>query len=205
MEILLYVAAAVVAYLVGSWNPSITFSKLIYKKDIRTCGSGNPGFTNFKRTFGSKWAWPVFIMDLGKAAVVVAIFAHLFDVYLGDYHLGAAFTGLFAMLGHAFPIWYKFKGGKGFSVYMSTIWFIDWRAGLVATVVLVVLLLTTKYMSLATMCAVASTVICLLIVGTKSSVTIVLCAIQVLFMIYRHKENIKRLINGTESKFSFKK
>ena len=53
----LYIAAAITAYLVAGWNPAITLSKAIYKKDIRTCGSGNPGFTNFKRTFGNKWAW----------------------------------------------------------------------------------------------------------------------------------------------------
>lgn len=204
MKVFLFIAAAVCAYLVGGWNPAITFSKLIYKKDIRTCGSGNPGFTNFKRTFGNKWAWWVFALDLSKAAVVVAIFAHLFKVYVGDYHLGAAYTGMFAMLGHAFPAYYKFKGGKGFSVYMSTIWFIDWRAGVVAAILLVVLLLTTKYMSVATLSAVVSTVFVLLILGTDSPITIILCAAQVLFILIRHKENLKRLKNGTESKFSFK-
>lgn len=204
MKALLYLSAALCAYLVSGLNPAIIMSKLIYHKDIRTCGSGNPGFTNFKRTFGNKWAWWVFALDLSKAAVVVAIFAQLFKTFLGDYQLGAAYTGLFAMLGHAFPIWYKFKGGKGFSVYMSTVWFVDWRAGLIAVAVLVFLLLTTKYMSLSTMSAVASTVVFLLIAGTKSPYTVGLCAVQILFIIYRHKENIKRLLKGTESKFVLK-
>lgn len=204
MEALLYFSAALCAYLVSGLNPAIIISKLVYHKDIRTCGSGNPGFTNFKRTFGNKLAWWVFILDLTKAAVVVAVFAHLFKIYLGDYQLGAAYTGLFAMLGHSYPIWYKFKGGKGFSVYMSTIWFVDWRAGILATVILVVLLLGTKYMSLSTMSAVSSTVVYLLVTGTKSPYTVVLCAVQVLFIIFRHKENIKRLLNRTESKFVLK-
>lgn len=114
MKTLLYIAAAVCAYLVAGINPAIELSKRIYHKDIRTCGSGNPGFTNFKRTFGNKWAWWVLIFDLCKGAIVTAIFSHLFGYYLNNYQLGAAYTGLFALLGHSFPIWYRFKGGKGF-------------------------------------------------------------------------------------------
>lgn len=203
MEILLYFLAAVCAYLTAGLNPAIIISKAVYKKDIRTCGSGNPGFTNFKRTFGGKWGWPVFFLDLGKAALVVAVCAWLFGKYLDAYQLGAAYTGLFCMLGHAFPIWYGFKGGKGFLVYMSTIWFVDWRAGLLATALLVALLLTTKYMSLSVMCAVTSGVIYLAVAGADSPAVICLCAAQVFFIICRHRENIKRLVSKSEPKFSF--
>ena len=201
MTILILCIAAVCAYLVSGLNPAIILSKSIYHKDIRECGSGNPGFTNFKRTFGNKWAWWVFVLDLGKAAAVVALFAFLYSRFGGDYQFGAAFTGLFAMAGHAFPVWYGFKGGKGFLVYMSIIWFVSWRAGLVAAAVLVVLLLTAKFMSLASMCAVTSTILWLAVFREAGPVTIILCAVQVLFIIYRHKENIVRLAKGTESKF----
>lgn len=64
MEALLYISAALAAYLVAGWNPAITFSKVIYKKDIRICGRGNPGFINFRRSFGNKWAWYVLVLDL---------------------------------------------------------------------------------------------------------------------------------------------
>ena len=87
---------------------------------------------------------------------------------------------------------------------MSTIWFIDWRAGIVATAVLVVLLLTTKYMSLSTMTAVTSSVITLLITGTDHLAVTVICAVEVVFMIVRHRENFKRLFAGTEHKFYLK-
>ncbi|MBQ8250126.1 MAG: glycerol-3-phosphate acyltransferase, partial [Clostridia bacterium] len=150
MEMLLYISAALSAYLVAGWNPAITFSRAIYKKDIRTCGSKNPGFTNFKRTFGNKWAWWVLALDLSKAAIVALIFAVLFENYLDCYQFGAAYTGIFAMLGHAYPVWYKFKGGKGFLVCLSTAWVTDPRVGLIATVIMIVLLLSTKYMSLST-------------------------------------------------------
>lgn len=203
MTVLLYLSAALCAYLVAGINPAIEFSKRIYHKDIRTCGSGNPGFTNFKRTFGNKWAWWVLLLDLAKVAVVVAVFAWLFELRLGQYQLGAAYTGLFALLGHAYPVWYGFKGGKGFLVYLSVIWFIDWRAGLVALLVMLVLLALTRYMSLSTVAAMLSCPVTLAVTGAPGSV-IALCAVSVLYIAYRHKENFKRLKNGTESKFSLK-
>lgn len=203
MKALLYISASLAAYLVAGWNPAITFSKAIYKKDIRTCGSGNPGFTNFRRSFGNKWAWLVLALDLSKAAVVVGLFANLFEQYLGAYQLGAAFTGLFALLGHAFPIWYGFKGGKGFLVSLSTVFVLDWRVGLIATLIMVVLLLTTKYMSLSTVTAMLPSPVFLLLFGTSTNAVLIITAI-VLFVAIRHKENFKRLIAGTESKFSVK-
>ena len=203
LKVILYASAAICAYLVAGLNPAIILSKAVYKKDIRTCGSGNPGFTNFKRSFGNKLAWWVLVLDLLKAAVVVAVFAQLFKIYLDDYRLGAAYTGLFAMAGHAYPVWYKFKGGKGFLVYMSVIWFIDWRAGLVALLIMLTLLLTTKYMSLSTVTALLSCPITLLIIRASVPV-VILCAVCVIFMAVRHKENFKRLLNGTESKFYLK-
>lgn len=203
MKIMLYLSAALVAYFVAGWNPAITFSKAIYKKDIRTCGSGNPGFTNFKRTFGNKWAWLVLALDLSKAAVVVGAFAWLFQKYYGCFQLGAVYTGIFALLGHAYPIWYHFKGGKGFLVCLSTVWVIDWRVGLLATLIMVVLVLVTKYMSLSTVAALLVSPVLLLLFKTPLSVVII-CTIEVLFVAVRHKENFKRLIAGTESKFSVK-
>lgn len=204
MEIILYIAAAVSAYLVSGWNPAITFSKLIYKKDIRTCGSGNPGFTNFKRTFGNKWAWFVLALDMSKAAIVVVLFAILFNMQMGRFQFGAAYTAIFAVVGHAFPVWYGFKGGKGFLVSLSSAWVIDWRVGLIATVIMIVLLLITKYMSLSTVVAMLCCPVMLAIFGTELPVILMMTAI-VLFMTIRHKENFKRLIKGTESRFELRK
>ncbi|MGM9650499.1 MAG: glycerol-3-phosphate acyltransferase [Faecousia sp.] len=203
MKALLYISGAVCAYLVAGWNPAITFSKRIYKKDIRTCGSGNPGFTNFRRTFGNKWAWWVLALDLCKAALVVALFANLFARYLGCYQLGAAYTGLFALLGHAFPVWYRFKGGKGFLVCLSTMWVVDWRVGLFATVLMVVLLLTVKYMSVATVTALLTCPVMLLLLKAPVSV-VLLCAVSAGFVAVRHAENFKRLRSGTEPRFTVK-
>ena len=204
MKILLYILAAVCGYVIAGMNPAIAISKAVYKKDIRECGSGNPGFTNFKRTFGNKWAWWVLVLDLSKAAVVVGLFAYLLSRQGVDFQFGAAYTGIFCMLGHAFPFQFKFKGGKGFLVCLSTMYVIDWRVGLIATGIMVVLLLVTKYMSLSTTLAMLLCPILLIPFGASIPVILMAAACAV-FMAVRHKENFKRLVKGTESKFSLKK
>ncbi len=220
MDIFLFIAAAVCGYLVCGINPAILISKLVYKKDIRTCGSGNAGFTNFKRNFGHKWAWWVLLFDLLKAAIVIAIFAILFRQFstITDrqddlFKLGAAFTGLFCVIGHSFPAWYKFKGGKGFLVTMSLVWFIDWKIGLIGLAIFMVLLFTVNYMSLASIVSMFSCPVLLLIFeifeATKPNgafrgieiAIIVLYFLAVSLMVIRHFENIKRLLTGTEKKF----
>lgn len=204
MKAFAYIISAVFAYFVSGLNPAIIMSKAIYKKDIRTCGSGNPGFTNFKRVFGNKYAWFVFVLDILKGAVISVVAGLLFRAYVGSWALGVAYAGLFAMLGHAFPIYYVFKGGKGFLVCLSTVWFIDWRAGVIATAVLVIMLPLTKYMSLSTMSALVAGAVAVAAFGGGLAVSI-MYAVCVLFVIVRHKQNIVRLVQGTESKFSFGK
>ena len=200
MMTFLYIAAAVTAYLVAGWNPAITFSKAVYGKDIRTLGSGNPGFTNFKRNFGNL-AWLILVLDLSKGAAVVALFAVLFGREAGLYELGAVYTGLFAVLGHSFPVWYGFKGGKGFLVGLSTLWVADWRVGGIATLIMIVLLLTTKYMSLSTVTALVLAVLLFALFGAEAEV-IIIWAVTALFVFWRHRENFRRLFAGKESKFS---
>ena len=203
MKVFLYIAAAVCGYFVSGMNPAILLSKAIYKKDIRECGSGNPGFTNFKRSFGNKWAWWVLLLDLSKAAVVTGVFAWLLSLQGVNFHFGAAYTGIFCMLGHAFPVQFKFKGGKGFLVALSTMFVIDYRVGLIATAVMILLLLTTKYMSLSTTVAMLICPIILIPFGASLPV-ILMVAACVIFMAIRHKENFKRLIKGKESKFTLR-
>ena len=119
------------------------------------------------------------------------------------FQFGAAYTGFFAMIGHAFPIWYKFKGGKGFLVCLSTVFVIDWRIGLAATLLMIVLLLTTKYMSLSTVSAILISPVLMLLLDTNIY-AVALFGVCAVFMTVRHKENFKRLISGTESKFKLK-
>ena len=184
MTALLFIGAALCGYLISGLNPAIILSKAIYHKDIRECGSGNPGFTNFKRSFGGKLAWCVLILDLTKAALVALVFGLLCK----------------AQLGHAYPVFYKFKGGKGFLVSLSTMWVVDWRAGLIATVLMVILLLTTKYMSLSTVVAMLTCPLTLWLFDSSLTV-ILICTGIVLFMAIRHYQNFIRLFKGTENRF----
>ena len=198
-------AFAIVAYLIGGVNAAIVISKLKYKQDIRTQGSGNPGFTNFKRVYGLN-GWAVFVMlsDIIKAVIPVSIamivFGNLYD--MGQF--GAAFTGLFAMLGHCFPVWYGFKGGKAFMTGFGTIWFVDWRMALIAMVLFIVLLLLIKYMSVASCISSVACPVILSIFGAESIVVLIISAASALLVVIRHKENFKKLAQGTESKFTFK-
>lgn len=203
MKILLYICAAVCGYVIAGINPAIALSKAIYKKDIRECGSKNPGFTNFKRTFGNKWAWWVLVLDLSKAAVVVGFFAWLMSSQGVDFQFAAAYTGIFCILGHAFPLQYQFKGGKGFLVCLSTMYVINWRVGLIATGIMIVLLLITKYMSLSTTLAMLLCPILMIPFGTSLPVLLMSLACA-LFMAIRHKENFIKLIQGKESKFALR-
>lgn len=201
--ILLCMISAISAYLLGGINGAIILSRVVYHEDIRTKGSGNPGFTNFKRVHGFAPAtFAVMAIDIFKTIIPTLTFMLLFDHFCGEAKFGAAFTLLFCMLGHVFPVWYKFKGGKAVMAYLSGIWFVDWRMGLICFGIFLILLLTVRYMSLASMTFAFSAPIVLFIIDRDWKV-IVLTAILAVLVIVRHKDNIIRLCKGTESKFSF--
>lgn len=204
LTVAMFALAAACAYLISGINPAIILSKAIYGKDIRTLGSKNPGFTNFKRNFGMKWAIVVMVLDLLKSALPAVAFGIVFEELWGEWMLGVTFTCLFSMLGHAYPVWYGFRGGKGFLVCLSAMWACDWRVGLTATLIMVVLLLVTEYMSLSTTVAMLFCPLVVWLVG-GSHPEIIFCAISVLFMAWRHKANFVRLAQGTESKFQLYK
>ncbi len=200
MNIAIWFIAAIAAWLFGGINISIVLSKLVYHEDIRTKGSGNPGFTNFKRVYGGWLAWVVFCFDFIKGAVPCLLFGLWFNALGLGFQLGAAYTGLFIMIGHSFPPFYKFKGGKGFLVLLSELFVLDWRAGLIAFGVLCILLLTVKFMSVSTMSALVLGAVSLIPLRCNY-IAIILYSVCVVFMIIRHKSNIVRLFKGTESKF----
>lgn len=206
MKAVALIVAAIVPYLIAGVNPSILLSKLVYRQDIRTQGSKNPGFTNFKRVYGWKLAWLVFILDLAKGAVACLVAGYLFRAAWSDFHLGAAYGALFAMLGHAYPVWYGFKGGKTVTVWLCSIWFIDWRAGLVAVGVFLVLLFTVQIMSVASMSASVAFAAALglfegLLDGGLRLPVLLLSLAAAALLIWRHHANIDRLIHGTENRF----
>ncbi len=208
LKVLLYLGAALSAYLICSVNPAIILSKAIYHQDIRTLGSHNAGFTNFKRCFGGRHAWFVFFLDIAKSLVPCIVFGLLFRSLYDAWQLGVAFTGFFGMLGHAYPIWYRFQGGKAFLVYVATVFMVDWRVGLIAFGLFLLLLFTVKYMSLASLSTALSAPVALFLFdlldgnGSLNVWVLVLCLLCALLLVFRHKANIVRLIHGEEKKFS---
>lgn len=200
---LLFVIAAVSAYLICGLNPAIALSRAIYHEDIREKGSKNPGFTNFKRVYGNT-AWIVFVLDVLKSVLPCVVFGILFGKLFDMRQIGVAFTGFFAILGHSFPVWYRFKGGKGFLCAATAIFLIDWRVGLICAAVFVILLFTVKFMSLSSISAAFVAPIALAIIGFDEPKpwVLVCCIVSAALVIARHHENIKRLISGTEKKFS---
>ncbi|MBO4579503.1 MAG: glycerol-3-phosphate acyltransferase [Clostridiales bacterium] len=207
--IVLFVLTGVAAYLVCALNPAIIMARLVYKEDIRTKGSGNPGFTNFKRVYGNKVAWFVFALDIGKTVVVILGGILLLTAFGFDRNLVASFIGICALMGHVFPVWYRFVGGKGFLVWAVAIFFCDWKAGLVALAMMALFLFTKRYMSLAVLMFCSSGTIAIIVFAAIANIpyfwpVILIMTAGTVLVTVRHRENIVRIKNGTESKFYFK-
>jgi glycerol-3-phosphate acyltransferase PlsY len=204
MAAFLFVITAAVAYLLGGVNGSIIISKYIYRKDIRSFGSGNPGLTNFYRVFGKGGVLLVIVIDILKNAAPVIIGGWLIG-QTSDYGLlGRQLAGLCAMIGNAFPVYYGFRGGKGVMAMGIILFFIDWRVALAAWGIFLILLLLTRYVSLSAVIGVVSypLMIGLLKLGGMWELLIAIACVT--FLITRHRENIKRLLKGTEPKFSIR-
>ena len=205
MTVLIYVLTAIVSYVVAAVNPAIVLSRLVYHSDVRKEGSGNPGFTNFHRVYGGKLSWLVFVLDIGKCVAVSLVAGLVFaPAYFSTRALGAAYAGVFALLGHTYPVFYRFKGGKGFLVTFALLWVLDWRAGLVATAVMLTVLPLSGFMSLSSILTLLAGAVTLIIVKLHTP-ALFLTFGAVLLVIWRHRGNIARLVAGTEKKFSFRK
>ncbi len=201
VKIIVAVACAVGSYLVCGLNPAIILSRRIYGEDIRNSGSGNAGFSNFKRVYGSKYAWWVFVLDLAKSALLPAISGLLFMLTGMGWINGVWVSGVFCLLGHAYPVWYGFHGGKGFLTVLAMAFMLDWRCGLLAFAVMTVLLLTVKIMSVSTLSGLLAGAILLWFICPSLPAKIAFTAC-VVFVWARHHENINRLFHGKESRFN---
>ena len=207
MKIAVWFITALFAYFFTGINLAILLSKAVYHEDIRTKGSGNPGFTNFKRVYGGALSWVIFVFDLVKGAIPVLVGGLLFSAFLdceGAFRIGAAFAGLCGVIGNSFPVYYSFQGGKGFLVCLSCLFFLDWKAGLIAFGVLTLLVFTVKWMSVSTLSALIVGAALLPVFGCPALASVFYAA-SVLWVIARHRKNLARLFAGQEPKFSFGK
>ncbi len=217
--ILTVVLAAVIGYLLGSVNSAITVVRLLKHEDVRKVGSGNAGLTNTLRCYGKFCALLTLIGDLSKGVVAVLLsrdlLAHL--IIGGDplnYNFIGYVAGMLAIIGHVFPLYYGFKGGKGVLVGVSVFLVLDWRVFCILIGIFALILLISRYVSLssiiATACAPFVTVISQYVRGVgyqpwQLALHFVLTAIMASIIIWMHRSNIQRLRAGTENKFGKKK
>lgn len=207
--------SAVVAYFLGCFNGAVIVSKYILRDDVRTHGSGNAGLTNFYRTFGGPLTAVVILTDVLKAVAAVLISQWLMfrgytivisasaTVELWD-TIAKYWAGVFCLLGHMFPVMFKFKGGKGILSGGTIAWMIDWRVALVVWGGFLILAVVTKYVSLGSCWAGLSFPFVSWFVY-HSFLILVLAAICGGLILWQHRGNISRLLHGTESKFHFRK
>ena len=190
-----------VSYLLGCFNGSVMTSHFIIRDDVRQHGSGNAGLTNFYRTYGARYALCVIICDMGKTVLACLIGGYLMHWVVGDWTLGLLIAGIGCELGHMFPVFFGFKGGKGILSGGTLVWLLDWRVGLIAWGLFAVLWLTTRYVSLGSVTATASMPVSVfLLMGHNWLYTVLSAAIAAL-VIWCHRGNIQRLLSGTEKKF----
>ncbi len=180
------------AYLLGS----ITFGEIIAKVkgvNLREVGSGNVGATNVSRALGKKYGILVFFLDMLKGFIPTTFAVKIFGID----SLWVAFTGLGAVLGHMFPIFWGFRGGKGVATAFGVILAVSPKVALFSFFVWVLVVLLTRYVSLGSIAASLSTVFFLIVSDTPNNVCIMALLIAFL-IIYKHRDNISRLLSGTE-------
>lgn len=199
-----YVIVIVISYLLGSVNSSIIVSKLFMGKDIREFGSGNAGSTNSYRMMGGKKTLLVMAGDLLKGIIAVLIAGFMFNEMGSFGGMGKMIAATFAIVGHIFPVFFGFKGGKGILTAAAVFGVFDIRILAIILGTFIVVVLICKFVSLASVCAAAMLPVAFLICGydlTFFAIAFVTAAL----VIFMHRSNIGRLIKGTESKFSFKR
>ena len=193
----------VLAYLLGSIPTSIWVSKAVFGIDIRDYGSGNPGATNTFRVLGSKWGSFVMIADITKGVIATSLYI-LIPFYLENELARTNFMillGLSAVLGHIFPIWADFKGGKGVATILGMALAIQPIVALICIVVFLITLFTTRFVSLSSMLSsVVFMVLILFIFKEKETSYRVFAIIVALMVVVTHQKNIGRLLNGKENK-----
>lgn len=207
--IFLLILIAIVSYVVAGVNGSIITSKLVYHKDVRNYGSRNPGLTNYYRTFGKNTVIIVILVDILKALIPVLVSGYVVEM-AGEWStaedrvfFGRLFAGFFAMLGHCYPVFYKFKGGKGVLTGGTVTIMLDWRIALMVWGVFIITVALTRYVSLGSVLAGIGYPVGFFMAGYRDYW--VLAVLSGGLVVWRHRDNIKRLLKGEERKFSFKR
>jgi len=208
--VFIFALVALVAYLLGS-IPSGYIAGRIAGVDVRKVGSGNVGATNVTRVLGKQFGYPVFIVDFAKGLVAVAVA----EVIAKDAQSTPKFVDLcttlaaiFSVIGHSYPIWLGFKGGKGVATSLGSLFGLNWVAATVGCIVWIVAFQATRYVSLSSIAAAlalpvtVATMMFLKQLQTPILLYFVLCLATIIVL--RHRSNLSRLLKGTEPRFARK-
>ncbi|MCW2282672.1 glycerol-3-phosphate acyltransferase PlsY [Rhodoblastus acidophilus] len=195
MSGLILPAAAVVGYLLGSIPFGLLLTKAAGLGDVRAIGSGNIGATNVLRTGRKDIAAATLVLDALKATAAALLFAPLSSE-------AAVIAGFFAFLGHIFPVWLKFKGGKGVATYIGSLLGVAWPAGLAFAAIWLTTAKLSRYSSLSALVASAASPLVLLLLGQKLAAGAALVMTVILWV--KHRDNIARLRAGTEGRIGQK-
>ena len=212
---LAYIIVAIIAYLIGSINFSIIISKKMAGFDVREKGSGNAGTTNMLRSVGKKAALITLICDILKGVVSIGLAIIIGNIAKNlDKELLVQIVGIAVVLGHTFPVFFGFKGGKGVATSLGVLLMSNWQIGLICLVFAIVLMALTRMVSLGSCTAAILFPVLTLFInqnytvlseGKNGNVYFVYSVILAIIVLYNHRENIKRILSGTENKLSFSK
>ena len=206
-----YIIVSIIAYLLGSISFSVIFSKKLAGFDVREKGSGNAGTTNMLRSIGVKAAVITLLCDILKGVVVILIAILIGNIVDGlDDALLVQLAGIFVIIGHTFPIFFGFKGGKGVATSLGVLLMTNWQIGLICLVFALVLMALSKMVSLGSVGAAILFPVLVLFIHTNFTVSegssyLIYSIILAVIVAFNHRSNIKRILNGTENKLSFKK
>lgn len=205
-----YIVIAIVAYAIGSISFSVIFSRKFAGFDVREKGSGNAGSTNVLRTVGKKAAILTLICDALKG--VVAILAAIVAANIvkeADGALLVQIASIAVILGHTFPIFFEFRGGKGVATSLGVLLMVNWQIGLICLVFALVVMALSRMVSAGSVLAAVLFPILTLFLGGKNFIIpgnyFIFSIIMALIVMFNHRTNIGRILNGTENKLSFKK
>ena len=206
-----YIIVAIIAYLIGSISFSVIISKKMAGFDVREKGSGNAGATNMLRSVGKKAAALTLLGDAlkGVVAILVAVIVGLIAKN-SDKALLVQIAGILVVVGHTFPIFFGFKGGKGVATSLGVLLMTNWQIGLICLVFAIVLMALTKMVSMGSVGAAILFPVLVLFINTNYTVSegssyFVYSIILAVIVAFNHRSNIQRILNGTENKLSFKK
>ena len=210
-----YIIVAIVAYLLGSISFSVIISKKMAGFDVREKGSGNAGSTNVLRTVGKKAAIITLICDVLKGVIAILIAFLVGKMVSGlDNALLIQLAGVFVILGHTFPVFFRFRGGKGVATALGVLLMTNWQVGLICLVFALILIALTRMVSVGSIAAAILFPVLVLFIDQNYIVStsgwdnwsyFIYSVIVALLVIFNHRENLKRLFSGTESTISFKK